>query len=180
MSVIQQPDSFIRAYLYAAKAHVGQKVRDSDIPYIVHVSQVSFEVFSVVDELNDPQLALQCAALHDVIEDTDISFQTIAHEFGIDVANGVQALTKNKELDDELQMPDSLMRIKKLSTDIWTVKLADRIANLNPPPGSWPAEKRKKYQDVSWDIYNELKDGNRTLAERLQTKIHDYSRYIHS
>ena len=177
---IDQYDLFTKAYRLAANAHLGQTVKGGKLPYIVHVSEVCFEVFSVLDELADPSLALQAAALHDVVEDTGVPIQSIEKEFGHAVAEAVLALTKNDQLDEDEQIPDSLSRIKKLSKDIWVVKLADRIANLKPPPDSWTTEKIKKYQEVSWVIYNELKDANSTLAKRLQDKINDYGSYIKS
>jgi (p)ppGpp synthase/HD superfamily hydrolase len=58
-------------------------------------------------------LAIQCALLHDVIEDTDITFERVDAEFGAEVAAGVLALTKNSMLDKIVQMEDSLRRIQK-------------------------------------------------------------------
>ena len=177
---IDQYDRFVLAYRLAANAHLGQTVKDGKLPYIVHVSEVCFEVFSVLDELADPALAMQAAALHDVVEDTGVPIQTIEQEFGHDVAEAVLALTKNDQLEEEEQIPDSLSRIKKLSKDIWVVKLADRIANLKPPPDSWTKEKIKKYRDVSLLIHEELKEANKTLADRLMRRIEAYKNHIES
>lgn len=177
---IDQYSSFTLAYRLAANAHLGQTVKGGKQPYIVHVSEVCFEVFSVLDELSDPALALQAAALHDVVEDTGVPLQTIEQEFGHAVAEAVLALTRNEQLEEDEQIPDSLSRIKKLSKDIWVVKLADRIANLKPPPDSWTTEKIKKYLEVSMLIYEELKEANTTLADRLLGKIDSYKNYIQS
>jgi guanosine-3',5'-bis(diphosphate) 3'-pyrophosphohydrolase len=177
---IDQYNRFNMAYRLAANAHLGQTVKGGKLPYIVHVSEVCFEVFSVVDELTDPALALQTAALHDVVEDTGVPIHTIEEEFGHAVAEAVLALTKNDQLEEEEQIPDSLSRIKKLTKDIWAVKLADRIANLKPPPDSWTKEKIKKYLDVSLLIHEELKEANKILADRLIDKIEEYRNYIPS
>ncbi|HEX2631004.1 MAG TPA: HD domain-containing protein [Chitinophagaceae bacterium] len=177
---IDKYDRFTEAYRLAANAHLGQTVKGGKLPYIVHVSEVCFEIFSVLDELSDPALALQAAALHDVVEDTSFPIQTIEQEFGHDVAEAVLALTKNDQLEEDEQIPDSLARIKKLSKDIWVVKLADRIANLKPPPESWTNEKIKKYHDVSMLIYEELKGANKTLADRLMRRIEAYKNHIES
>ena len=50
-------------------------------------------------------------------------------------------------LPKDQQIIDSLSRIKKLPIEVWAVKLADRITNLQPPPSYWTTEKRKKYLD---------------------------------
>jgi len=83
-------------------------------------------------------LAIQAALLHDTIEDTDTTFSEVEENFGTAVANAVLALTKNESLPKEEQMMDSLKRIKKLPYDVWAVKMADRITNLQKPPSHPP------------------------------------------
>jgi guanosine-3',5'-bis(diphosphate) 3'-pyrophosphohydrolase len=73
---------------------------------------------------------------------------------------------------------DSLNRIKNLPEEIWAVKLADRITNLQPPPTNWNTKKRIKYQEEARLIMNELKFGNGYLAKRLNEKIEEYGVYI--
>ena len=124
-------------------------------------------------------LAIKCAVLHDSIEDTEQSYEGVKNLFGEEVANGVIALTKNEELvGKETMMLDSLNRIKKQPKEIWAVKMADRICNLYAPPFYWTNEQKSKYQKEAQLIYSELKEGNKYLAERLEKKINDYSKYI--
>ena len=54
------------------------------------------------------------------------------------------------------------------------VKLADRITNLQPPPGHWENDRKKKYLKQAELIYEELKDGSLYLADRLKVKITKY------
>ena len=75
-------------------------------------------------------------------------------------------------------MMDSLMRIKKLPVEVWAVKLADRITNLQPPPSHWDNEKKKKYRTEAQFILDELGTGNLFLANRLKEKILEYEKYI--
>ena len=79
-------------------------------------------------------LAIQAALLHDTIEDTDTRFSEVEENFGLEVANAVMALTKNESLPKEEQMMGSLQRIKKLPYEVRSVKMADRITNLQKPP----------------------------------------------
>jgi len=69
-----------------------------------------------------------------VIEDTDINYQTIKKTFGIKVANGGDALSKRDEVENAQRLSDSLNRIQDQPHEVWMVKLADRISNLQPPP----------------------------------------------
>jgi (p)ppGpp synthase/HD superfamily hydrolase len=55
------------------------------------------------------------------------------------------------------------------------VKLADRISNLGPPPSDWDQEKISKYKEEAKLIYDNLKDANKFLADRLKQKIDNYN-----
>ncbi len=173
-------DTYIKAYKFAAIAHQGQKIPGTQIPYIQHLSFVSMEIIAAMNEekFNDGDLAVQCAILHDTLEDTKITFEQIKSEFGEDVANGVLALTKDESLPKESQMFDSLRRIKEQRKEIWMVKLADRISNLQPPPHHWTQEKITRYREEAIVIYHDLKDASPFLASRLADKIENYKAFI--
>jgi len=120
-------------------------------------------------------LAVQCAILHDIIEDTEITHEKLKLEFGQKVANGVLALTKDKNLETKnLQMEDSLNRILQQSNEIAMVKMADRISNLYDPPFYWNTEKIKNYKTEAQIIFDNLAGANTTLAKRLKIKIEEY------
>ena len=154
----------------------SQKVKGTKLPYVVHLSNVAMEIFMASSNTNDFNLlyATQVAVLHDTIEDTATTFNEIKETFGEDIAIGVLALSKNEKLPKDKQIFDSLTRIKKLQKEAWAVKLADRITNLQPPPGNWSVEKIKNYLKESQVILEELKDGNQYLAKRLEEKISEY------
>ncbi|WP_320043055.1 HD domain-containing protein [uncultured Desulfobacter sp.] len=123
-------------------------------------------------------LAVQAAILHDTIEDTDTTYDELFSEFGQPVADGVLALTKDEAIEKQHQMSDSLRRIKRQPIEIWMVKLADRITNLQMPPANWTIEKRRNYLDQARLIWEELKSGNKFLSTRLNEKIQVYQLYI--
>ncbi|MDZ8104840.1 MAG: HD domain-containing protein [Nostoc sp. DedQUE12a] len=173
-------EAYIKAFRKAAQAHQGQKIPGSEIPYIMHLSFVSMEVIAAlnVEKQRDANLAIQCAILHDIIEDTVTSFEEIKTEFGEAIANGVLALTKDNSLEKNLQMTDSLRRIKKQPPEISMVKLADRISNLQAPPHYWNQEKIIRYREEGIQIYETLKDASPFLASRLASKIEEYKAFI--
>jgi (p)ppGpp synthase/HD superfamily hydrolase len=170
------------ALKFAAAKHTerGQKVPGTDLPYVVHLSNVAMEVIMASANSGDFNLgfAVQVALLHDTLEDTSTGFGELENQFGVEIAKAVSSLTKNKELPKELRMLDSLTRIKKLPAEVWAVKLADRITNLQAPPPDWDREKRINYQKEARIILGELKDGNAFLARRLEAKIKEYGNYI--
>ncbi len=171
---------YCKAFIFAAKAHesINQKFPGTNLPYIVHINLVSMEIMAALsfeDDL-DGDLAIQCALLHDVMEDVGIKYDTLKNKFESKVADGVNALSKNKAIKSKReQMIDSLERIKKQPKEVRMVKLADRISNLGPPPSDWDQEKISKYKEEAKLIYDNLKDANKFLADRLKHKIDNYN-----
>jgi (p)ppGpp synthase/HD superfamily hydrolase len=171
------PDRYRDAWLFAAEVHREQQVPGTELPYIVHVGMVAMEVTTALvqgSRVEHPDLAVQCALLHDVIEDTAATYTLLAERFGRAVAEGVQALTKDSGLPKSAQMADSLARIQAQPTEIWMVKLADRIANLQPPPPHWNTQRIAAYRQEAHEILARLGSADPYLAARLQTKIQEY------
>lgn len=166
-------DLYIEAYRFAAQAHRGQMMTGSDLPYLWHISVVSMEVMAAVscEPACDADLAVLCAVLHDVVEDTPVTVDGVRREFGAAVAAGVSALSKNPGLPHPDRLPDSLRRIREQPREIWMVKLADRITNLQPPPAQWSIAKVLSYRADAVLIHEQLQTASPFLAERLSTKI---------
>ncbi|MDR1620994.1 MAG: HD domain-containing protein [Synergistaceae bacterium] len=169
------------AILFAGDRHAmkNQTLPDSHIPYVVHLSNVCMEIL-VADRHTENfnlKLAVQTALLHDVLEDTETTTLELEECFGGLVTYSVQALTKDKDLSKEKRMEDSLRRIKECPKEVWAVKLADRITNMQKPPNSWGPDKISQYHGEAKLILSELREGNQYLANRLEKKIKDYSRY---
>jgi guanosine-3',5'-bis(diphosphate) 3'-pyrophosphohydrolase len=171
-----------KALKFAAVKHteVGQVVPGTNLPYVVHICNVTMEVMVAASHTNsfNLELALPVALLHDTLEDTNTTPEELERLFSRDVRQGVQALTKDEFLPKEQQMDDCLRRIRLQPAEIWAVKLSDRITNLQPPPSDWDKPKRVRYQEEARIILKELREGNEYLGNRLQLKIQDYSIYI--
>lgn len=167
-----------KAWDLAARSHFGQTIPGSDLPYIVHVGNVAVLVMTAIlrtSGVEDPDLAVLCALLHDVLEDTPVDYGQIAERFGPGVADGVAALTKNPELTDKAErMEDSLRRIRAQPPEVWMVKMADRIHNLRPPPSHWSEEKIAAYREEAVRIHEALHTANPYLARELSRAIQDY------
>lgn len=169
-----------RAIRFAGERHGDQKMPSSDASYLVHLANVAMEVIFAAPHSSDFDLefALQVALLHDVIEDTPTSFEEVRDQFSQPIADAVKALTKNEHLPADEQIPDSLKRIRTLQREVWAVKLADRISNMQKPPANWTSEKRIKYREVAKLILQELKGGNPYLENRLKELIEEYRKFI--
>ncbi|WP_129632787.1 HD domain-containing protein [Candidatus Oscillochloris fontis] len=169
-------ETYLRTYHFAARAHQGQIYPGTQIAYIMHLSFVSMEVIAALhaEPHHTGDLAVQCALLHDVIEDTPLGYAEIAATFGPAVADGVLALTKDATLPAAEQMADSLRRILMQPRAVWLVKLADRISNLQTPPAHWTPEKVLRYRDEAETISTALAAASPFLAQRLRAKIDGY------
>lgn len=169
-------EAWLQAWHFAARAHRVQKLPGHDLPYLVHVGAVAMEILVAHQKvpLEHPTIAVQCALLHDVLEDTSTRESELLACFGEAVAAGVRALTKDASLSKHEAMVDSLHRIKTQPIEVWAVKLADRITNLAPPPSHWSLEKIANYRVEAQLIFDALQNAHPVLASRLANRIARY------
>jgi (p)ppGpp synthase/HD superfamily hydrolase len=186
MSNLWCPELYTRAWSFATRKHANQTYGGSNegeqIPYINHISSVAMEVslgvLKAKESLN-ANLAIQCALLHDTIEDTNATYFEVCEIFGRDVADGVMALSKDDALPTkEAKMENSIARIKLQPKEIWMVKLADRITNLYHPPFYWTDEKILSYQEEARYILRALGESSVALGDRLEQKINEYPKFL--
>lgn len=168
-------DLFKRTLDFAAKAHGTQQVPGSGFPYVVHLVKVATEVLRAADGSFDVDFAMQCALLHDSVEDAGVEVALLRTEFGARVAEGVSALTKDEAVAKAERMADSLRRIRAQPREVWVVKLADRITNLEPAPAHWSAEKRAAYLAEAKVIHDALGEAHPGLAARMREKMKVYA-----
>ena len=122
----------LKAYHYADDKHKGQ-VRKSGEAYIIHPLNVAYILATI--ELDENTI---CAALlHDVVEDTEATQQDIINEFGQEIADMVDGVTKLKRLQQhttvqEQQVEDYRKMFLAMGKDIRVIliKLADRLHNM--------------------------------------------------
>lgn len=168
-------EAYLRALHFAARAH-GEQKTPTGLPYLAHVVSVAMEVIAALraESRYDEDLAVTCALLHDVVEDTAVPLGEVEAAFGARVAVGVLALTKDPKLDKALAMRDSLDRIAAAPVEVALVKLADRITNLAPPPVHWDHAKIAAYRAEAELILERLGSASEALATRLARRIAAY------
>lgn len=177
-------DLATNAWSMATAAHKDQKYTGSkegeQFEYLTHIGRVLMEMMQGLQHHTeaDADLAINCAILHDTVEDTPVTILDINRQFGDSIANGVAALTKNEAVGDKRsQMLDSLARICSQPKEVWMVKMADRIANLSPPPHHWNKQKIEAYGKEALLIHEHLHAASPYLANRLQERIEAYRSY---
>ena len=125
------PESLSKAYKFALNAHKDQK-RDSGDPYLSHPVAVA----SILTDLKLDSATIATGLLHDTIEDTKATYNTVKREFGKEVADLVDGVTKISKLEGKVIENSKAENIRKLilatSKDIRVllVKLADRLHNM--------------------------------------------------
>lgn len=162
-------DLVLQATEFAARAHHGQTMKRFGMPYLTHVSSVAFESAAAIiaDPALDGTLAMGCALLHDVVEDTERTAADIEAAFGPAIAAGVLALTKPSDRPKSEAMRDSLDRLLQQPDSVQAVKMADRIVNLQSPPPTWSTDRCRAYAEEGALIQRTLGNACPYLAARL-------------
>lgn len=140
-----------KAWFFAKSAHDGVHRKFSDDPYFEHVRKV-FKLLKMFDT-NDVLGA--SALLHDVVEDTEFTYDDIKLEFGLEVANLVKELTSVNELVDVMGKPGYLLdKMVSMSDDALTIKLCDRLQNLSDHFSTSDKFRIKYYSETKYIIDN--------------------------
>jgi len=166
----------LHALAFAAHQHRDQRRKDiAGTPYINHPIDLVF-LLSIECGISDINI-ICCALLHDTIEDTDATYESLSWTFGPEIANLVQEMTDDKELDKHVRKQLQIDHAAKASHDAKIVKLADKIVNLrdliNELPQGWTNDRRLEYFEWAKDVVDELR-GTHAQLENLFDEVYDH------
>lgn len=142
-----------KAYLLSAKAHEGQH-RYSGEPYILHPIAVA----RILADMHMDKESIVAAILHDVLEDTAIDKATIVEQFGAEVAELVDGVSKLEQINFESRIEAQAENLRKMmlamTRDIRVIliKLADRLHNMRTLD-AMPLDKRRRIAKETLEIY---------------------------
>jgi len=168
------PERLDKAFNFAVKAHQNQK-RASGDPYSVH----PIEVANILTELKLDSATITTGLLHDTIEDTFATYETIKSEFGDEVAELVDGVTKISVFENTAGSNSKVENFRKLilatSKDIRVllVKIADRLHNMRTIKAIPKEEKRQRIAQETMEIYAPLAD--RMGMHRIRDELEDLS-----
>jgi len=167
-------DALSKAYTFALDAHKDQK-RDSGDPYLIHPVAVA----DILTDLKLDSATIATGLLHDTIEDTKITYETVKKEFGKEVADLVEGVSKISELEGKVIENSKAENIRKLilatSKDIRVllVKLADRLHNMRTLNSISDENRRKRIAKETMEIYAPLSD--RMGMNHIRDELEDLS-----
>ena len=162
----------LKAIQFATVAHGEQKRKYTGEPYILHPLAVA----EIVSQVSDSDNAIIAAILHDVIEDTAVTFPEICEEFGFIVATMVDWLTdKSRPCDGNRAARKKIDRehLAKASPVIKTIKLADLIHNSESILEHDP-KFSKVYMGEKRLLLEALKEGDSTLLKQATDIVNKY------
>ena len=168
------PEKLNKAYNFAVKAHENQK-RDSGDPYSIHPIAVA----NILTELKLDSATIATGLLHDTIEDTHATYETIKNEFGQEVADLVDGVTKISVFENQATSTSKAENFRKLilatSKDIRVllVKIADRLHNMRTIEAISQIEKKERIAKETMEIYAPLAD--RMGMHRIRDELEDLS-----
>jgi len=165
-----QIDEVHRAYLFGAQAHQGQQRRSGE-PYIHHPLAVA----KILAELRMDYKSIAAAILHDVIEDTPTAKDQLVNEFGKEVAELVDGVSKLTQIQFESRLEAQAENFRKMllamahDIRVIIIKLADRMHNMRTL-GVMPEDSRRRIARETLEIYAPIANrlGMNTLRIELQ------------
>ena len=160
-----------KAYVFSAREHKGQ-VRRSGEPYLFHPLAVA----SILAEMKLDVACVSVGLLHDIVEDTLTSLDTIREYFGADIAHMVDGVTKISQIQFSSRQEKQAENFRKLllamvdDIRVILVKLADRLHNMRTLQ-YLPPEKRKIIAQETLDIYAPI--AHRLGMAKLRSELED-------
>ena len=167
-------ESLNKAYNFALDAHQNQK-REEGVPYIIHPVAVA----KILTDLKLDSATITTGLLHDTIEDTKVTYESVKKEFGEEVANLVDGVTKISALETKASTDSKAENFRKLilatSKDIRVllVKLADRLHNMRTIQFVKDKNKIIRKAKETMEIYAPLAD--RMGMNRIRDELEDLS-----
>jgi len=168
-------NKLLEATKYAADNHVGQQRKDPrNIAYINHPISV-MEILSNTGGVGDVSVLIS-AALHDLIEDTIVTYEDIVDRFGKHVADIVQEVSDDKSLPKSVRKKLQIEHASSISIEAKLIKLGDKISNVRDigeaVPIGWSVENTNNYIEWAKQVVYHLRGINKPL-EDLFDKVYN-------
>jgi len=162
-----------KAFMYADKAHRDQR-RVSGEPYLIHLAQVAL----ILAEQHLDSATIAAGLLHDVVEDTDVTIEDVGKEFGKEIAELVDGVTRISTYSAQSVVESQAENFRKMLLSmahdirVILIKLADRLHNMRTLE-HLPPEKRQRIASETYEVYAPL--ANRFGMAMIKWELEDLS-----
>lgn len=176
-------DIISKAMHFAIDAHKGERRKGDGEPFVLH----AMEAASIVATLTKDETVIAAAVLHDTVEDSDVTLDTIHAEFGGRVAELVAAETENKRRDIpadiswKIRKEEAIEVLKNTNdTDVKMIFLGDKLSNMRSfynlkqrlGDKMWERFNQKNSEEHHW-YYRTIADNLKDFADTLAFKEYD-------
>jgi guanosine-3',5'-bis(diphosphate) 3'-pyrophosphohydrolase len=174
---LQEVEQICRGVEFAAEKHRLQTRKNPEkTPYISHPIGVAYHLMSI-GNVRDYEVILG-ALLHDVVEDTQTTYEEIENKFGQSVASYVREMTDDKSLAKEARKRLQVIKASHTSKGAAQIKLADKLYNLQDlfdhPPKEWTQTRIDRYYEWAQSVIDRLPKANDKLYEAVEEIINTY------
>jgi len=158
---------------FATAKHEGQLRKFGNKPYIIHPAGVA----KIVEDSGGTPEMIAAAWLHDVVEESGVSFVELREMFGDKVAGIVSELSNPSDLDKSKKGQYLLSKMNTMSSDALTVKLSDRLNNVLDFSTARPSFVQK-YAGETMFIINGLEETERPINQQQSKLLTDIRKAI--
>lgn len=174
MTGLPETDAINRARELAASVHAGQTRKGpKDEPYIVHVTEVA-AILADATEAKDEVLIIG-GLLHDAVEDSDMTPDDVARDFGQEVADLVAEVTDPEGVSEDERRQHQVEAAPGLSRRARMLKIADKTSNIEEmaadPPKEWSTSQILSYIQWGEDVVAGCRGLNAALEARFDAAL---------
>ncbi|ABG40537.1 metal dependent phosphohydrolase [Paraglaciecola sp. T6c] len=157
------------AIKFASLHHANQKRKSTGEPYVNHL----IEVVQLIQryESSSDENTMIAAALHDILEDTEVTSIGLKYLFGSEVSKIVQELTCNSANNSDNKKIALLNQIAIGSKAAQSIKLADVISNVSSIPSQWSLERKLAYIDWCKKVAKVCSSSSKRLYDQFNLKV---------
>ncbi len=173
----QDAEMILEGTAFAAEKHKAQvRSNPKKTPYIIHPIEVADFVIRI-GKVYDRKIII-AALLHDLMDDTNTTYEEISSRFGNTVSEYVKEMTMKKNVSLKEQKKAQIIQAFRQTPNVAVIKLSDKLSNLgtllHSPPTNWSKDRIDQYFQWAQSVIENLPDSNHLLKKAVKKVIADY------
>jgi len=170
-------EAVLGAAIFATEKHKSQvRSNEKKTPYIIHPIEVA-DLVMKIGHVYDKDVLIT-ALLHDVMDDTQTTYEQITSLYGTKVSSYLEEMTSKQGLSLKEQKKQQIMQAFRQNPSVAIIKLSDKLSNLKTlatsPPPSWSRDRIDQYFQWAQTVIENLPESNQLLKKAVKNVISDY------